>query len=88
MIEKIVPAESKDGEKIISLERRCFLPEDVFNLKQIHHLLSSPTCEAFVVRRNGNIVACVVGLFRNFHIPSGRIYKITVDDSLRGKGIA
>ena len=87
MNEKIVPAKPGDGKAIIALERRCFPAEDVFNFIQIKRLLRSQSCEIFVIRNNGNIVASIIGLFRNFRIPSGRIYKIAVDDSMRGKGI-
>jgi len=81
-------AKFNDWMEIWNLEKRCFRPEDVFSPSRFRYLLNSPTCEIFVVRRNGKIIADIIGLFRNFRVPSGRIYKISVDTSERKSGIA
>lgn len=83
-------AEPRDAEAINELERRCYPPEDVFSPKRIRFLLKSRTCLALVIRGpHREILANVIGLLRHFpKIPSGRVYKITIDPSLRGLGLA
>jgi ribosomal protein S18 acetylase RimI-like enzyme len=85
----ITSAQPTDRQDLQEHDKRCFpLPEDIFRPHQFRHLLRSPTSLVFVMRRNGRIVASIIGLVRRFRIPSGRIYKVSVASEERGQGLA
>lgn len=84
----ITKAVLKDWMEIRALEQACFTPIDVFKPTQIRRLLTSKTSLPFIIRMNGKIVASIIGLLRNFRIPSGRIYKVAVHRDSRGLGLA
>jgi [ribosomal protein S18]-alanine N-acetyltransferase len=84
----ILKASKKDWKEIFQLEQECFPTADVFKPTQILHLLSSKTSLVFVIRVEGKIIAHIIGLLRKFRIPSGRIYKVSVSQGARGKGLA
>jgi len=81
-------AEPRDAAGLHALEKRCFAPVDVFSTRRWRSLLRSSTTRGLVIRgSHGGILASVFGLLRHFHIPSGRVYKIAIDASLRGLGL-
>lgn len=81
-------AEPRDAVGINALEKRCFEPVDVFSTRRWRRLLHSSTTVGLVIRGpNGGILASVFGLLRQFRVPSGRVYKIAIDPSLRGLGL-
>jgi len=85
---EVVQATLSDLKGIWELEKRTFSAVDVFKLRQLRYLLTSPKCITLVVRgKTKLILAEIVGLLRHFTTPSGRIYKIAVDSSLQGHGI-
>jgi len=80
-------ARQGDDKYLHRLEEDCFSPVDIFRPAQFRYLLGSPSCRILVIREDGGrVLAELVGLFRHFSIPSGRIYKIAVHPSLRGQG--
>ncbi|MBF0498781.1 MAG: GNAT family N-acetyltransferase [Candidatus Riflebacteria bacterium] len=80
----------QDVIPIHELEQRCYASEDVFSPRRLRTLLKSNTCIALVVHGPDNrVTANVLGLVRHYsRNPSGRIYKISVDPSMRGLGLA
>ena len=88
MSNRIVPAVQNDWKGFWELDKRCFPAVDVFKPRQIRYILNSKTCKSFVIRSGNQIIASIIGLIRGFRIPSGRIYKVAVDQRLRGQGCA
>ena len=75
--------------EIRELETRCFGPVDVFSPRRLRFLLSSPTSIVFIALDDRKrVVGEVIGLIRNFTIPSGRVYKVAVHPDASGKGLA
>ena len=84
----LTSAVEADGPQIHALEQRCYRAVDVFRPRQIRYLLRSPRCRVLLLRDvAGILVGCVIGLFRGFKVPSGRVYKITVNPDFQGQGI-
>jgi ribosomal protein S18 acetylase RimI-like enzyme len=81
-------ARGTDAAEIHTLEMRNFSPADVFSIRRLRYLVNSATCTTLLVRHEGFIVAGVMALRRGGPVPSGRIYKIVVDRSMRGRGLA
>ncbi|MBF0543643.1 MAG: GNAT family N-acetyltransferase [Candidatus Riflebacteria bacterium] len=78
-----------DAPGIHELEISVFLPEDVFSIRRIRYLISSPTVFSLVaILDDGKIGANVIALIRRFSVQSGRIYKISVAPSISGNGWA
>lgn len=70
-------------------ELECFnRPEDQFPVKNLKHLIESPTSLTYLLKnKDGKIIGEVIGLLRNFTIPSGRIYKIAIDPHIQTRGL-
>lgn len=77
-----------DGPDLLTLEYRCYRPVDVFSLRRLRYLLRSPRSLVLILRdETGTLMGYVIGLMRGFRMPSGRIYKITVNPDFQGRGL-
>ncbi len=85
----LVCAVPEDVHDLFEFEKSCFEHvADRFPLRNLLHLIKSPTCRTMIARdENGKIFAAVIGLLRNFKVPSGRIYKIGVRPGMKKRGI-
>ncbi|MFZ5951534.1 MAG: GNAT family N-acetyltransferase [Candidatus Rifleibacteriota bacterium] len=86
---KFVKACVEDLNELIAFEKTVFKrPEDQFNKRVLRHLMVSPTSLTLLVRDDdGRLIGEVIGLIRNFKVPSGRVYKIGVAGDIRHKGL-
>lgn len=86
---KLHKAKASEVNPLHEFELKCFdRPEDQFPGKNLKHLIESPTSLTYLLKnKNGKIVGEVIGLLRNFKIPSGRIYKIAVDPDIQTRGL-
>lgn len=86
--EMIISATTADLDQLQEFEKQCFKHDaDRFSKRNLKHLIISDTCKTMLIKNADNvIVAEVIGLLRNFKIPSGRIYKIAVHPQMRKKG--
>ena len=85
---QIIEASTKNLAALHRFELLCFThPVDVFNPRQLRHLITSPTSITLVAIEGNEAIAEVIGLLRHFTIPSGRVYKIAVHPKLRGEGM-
>ncbi|MGM0600500.1 MAG: GNAT family N-acetyltransferase [Candidatus Rifleibacteriota bacterium] len=82
-------ADASEVNALHKFELECFdRPEDQFPVKNLKHLIESPTSLTFLLKNNdGTIAGEVIGLLRNFKIPSGRIYKIAIDPRIQTRGL-
>jgi ribosomal protein S18 acetylase RimI-like enzyme len=89
MIMKFSKARVEDINALHEFELRCFdRPEDQFPKRNLRHLITSPTSITLLVKDEADkIIGEVIGLLRNFSIPSGRVYKIAVDPQIQKKGM-
>lgn len=84
----IVLATLTDAPDLLDLERRCYASVDVFSLRRLRYLLRSRRCLVLVLRDDAHaLMGAVIGLIRGFRVPSGRIYKITVNPDFQGRGL-
>ncbi len=86
---KIAKAHPKDLDELMVFEKKVFKrPEDQFKRWSLRHLMLSPTSLTLLVRDDdGRLIGEVIGLIRNFKVPSGRVYKIGVAGDIRHKGL-
>ncbi|GAB4282390.1 MAG: hypothetical protein Kow0029_27940 [Candidatus Rifleibacteriota bacterium] len=86
---KFVEAKIEDVPALHEFEKKCFRrPEDQFPMRNLRHLIVSPTSMTLLIKdENGQIIGEVIGLLRNFKIPSGRVYKIGVSPEVQKRGL-
>lgn len=82
----LIEALPTEVEALHEFERTCF-PHvvDVFSIRQLRYLITNNSSRVFLLKINRKIVGEIIGLIRNFSIPSGRIYKIGVSKAYRGR---
>lgn len=86
---KILVATIEDLPEILEFEKQCFEHlVDRFPRRSFVHMLNSPTSQILLLRdEKGMISGEIIGLLRNFKVPSGRIYKIGVRQDMKKRGI-
>lgn len=86
---KVLVATRDDLDDIMAFEEQCFAHlADRFPRRNFLYMLQSATCRIIILRdEQGKIYAEIIGLLRNFKVPSGRIYKIGVRADMKKRGI-
>jgi ribosomal protein S18 acetylase RimI-like enzyme len=86
---KFVEATLDDVKELNEFEKACFPHKaDHFPVRNLRHLITSPTSKTLLLKNDKReIIAEVIGLLRNFKVPSGRVYKIGVHPSLQKQGV-
>ncbi len=84
----LLKARNEDLDAIMSFDELTFKTvTDHFPRRNYKHLINSPTSRFYLLKDSDNeIKGLIIGLLRNFKIPSGRIYKIAVHPDLKGLG--
>jgi len=77
----------QDLDRIVTIEKNCFLPPQTYSKKQLHYLITKANSLTLVECINTELRGFIIVLLRSGSTTAG-IETINVDPSHRGKGIA